>query len=466
MLYNNLILNTDSYKASHWTQYPANTETTFFYAESRGGVHDQTVFFGLQTILMDYLSRPITHADVDEARDLFAGHGEPFNEAGWRYIVDTHGGFLPVRIRAVAEGTVVPTHNALYTVESTDPACYWVPSYLETLLMRTWYTTTVATVSWACKQVISKHLYKTCDAPEEQLPFKLHDFGARGVSSTESSALGGLAHLVNFQGTDTVLALVAARRYYHCEMAGYSVPAAEHATITPWGRAGEVEAYRNMLKQFGREGGIVSVVSDSYDIFNAVSKIWGNALRQEVIDSGATLVIRPDSGEPVEIVLECLERIDAAFGHTINAKGFKVLNQVRVLQGDGIDPAMLEKILEASTAQGYSAENLVFGMGGGLLQKVNRDTQKFALKCSAALVNGQWIDVYKDPITDSGKRSKRGRLSLFRHREYGTYRTLRLDEPTPAGFDDVMVTVWENGKQLVHQTLADIRLRADALRRK
>jgi len=457
-MYNNVILNTDSYKASHWLQTPPNTDATFFYAESRGGLHDQTVFFGLQAILKENLSRPITHADVDEARDLFAEHGEPFNEAGWRDIVDRLGGHLPIRIRAVPEGTVVPVRNALYTVESTDPAHYWVPSYLETLLMRTWYTTSVATNSWHVKQIIRAYLEKTCDHPEGELPFKLHDFGARGVSSTESSALGGLSHLVNFMGTDTVLALVAARRYYNTrQIAGYSVPAAEHSTITPWGRENEVEAYRNMLKQFGRPGSIVSVVSDSYDIYNAVSEIWGKQLRQEVIDSGAMLVIRPDSGDPVQVVLDCLRLAGEAFGTYQNGKGFAVLEHVRILQGDGIDPETLEVILQAATEAGYSAENLVFGMGGGLLQKVNRDTQKFALKCSAARVNGEWIDVYKDPITDTGKRSKRGRLSLFRHREYGTWQTRRTDEPVPAGFDDAMVTVWENGKLVTDWSFDQVR---------
>ena len=186
----NLILNTDSYKASHWLQYPPGTDATFFYVESRGGLYDRTLFYGLQSILKEYLAKPITHADVDEARDVFAAHGEPFNEAGWRYIIDRHGGHMPIRIRAVPEGTVVPTHQALVTIESTDPDAYWVPSYLETMLLRLWYPVTVATISWHAKQTIRQFLERTSDDPVGQLPFKLHDFGARGVSSAESAALG------------------------------------------------------------------------------------------------------------------------------------------------------------------------------------------------------------------------------------------------------------------------------------
>jgi nicotinamide phosphoribosyltransferase len=468
----NLLLNTDSYKASHWLQYPPGTDATFFYVESRGGHYDRTLFFGLQALLKDYLAKPITHADIDVARDLFAAHGEPFNEAGWRYIVDTHGGLLPIRIRAVPEGTVVPVHNALMTIESTDPQAFWVPSYLETMLLRVWYPVTVATTSWHAKQTIRQYLERTSDDPEGQLPFKLHDFGSRGVSSLESAAIGGAAHLVNFLGTDTVSALLYARAFYHEAMAGCSIPAAEHSTITSWGRDNEVEAYRNMLARFATPGALVAVVSDSYDIFHAITRHWGTTLRQQVIDSGATVVIRPDSGDPVAVVLQCLQLLDEAFGHVVNGKGYKVLNHVRVIQGDGVNPTSIGQILASITTAGYAADNVAFGMGGALLQRLDRDTQKFALKCSAARVDGKWIDVYKDPVTDSGKQSKRGRMRLLRHREYGQFRTVSVQADAesltaaalPLGYEDAMVTVWENGRLLQDDTLAEIRSRADDAR--
>ncbi|MDR0184414.1 nicotinate phosphoribosyltransferase [Lysobacter arvi] len=468
----NLLLNTDSYKASHWLQYPPGTDATFFYVESRGGLYDRTVFFGLQSILKQTLARRVTHEDVEQARALFASHGEPFNEAGWRDIVERFGGRLPLRIRAVPEGAVVPTHQALVTIESTDPRAFWLPSYLETLLLRLWYPVTVATVSWHAKQTLRGFLERTSDDPDGQLPFKLHDFGARGVSSLESAAIGGLAHLVNFMGTDTVSALLAARAWYHEPMAAFSIPAAEHSTITAWGRDREVDAYRNMLRQFAKPGAIVAVVSDSYDIFRAVSEHWGRTLREEVIASGATVVIRPDSGDPVAVVHECLRRLDEAFGHVVNGKGFRVLNHVRVIQGDGVTPDSIRAILQRITEAGYCADNLTFGMGGGLLQRVDRDTQKFALKCSAARVDGRWIDVYKQPVTDPGKASKRGRMTLVRHADTGEYRTVPLPEgavslataDAPGGYEDALVTVWENGELLQDWTLAQVRDRANAAR--
>ena len=255
-------------------------------------------------------------------------------------------------------------------------------------------------------------------------------------------------------------------------MAGFSIPAAEHSTITSWGRENEVDAYRNMLKQFAKPGSIVAVVSDSYDIYHAIREHWGKTLKDEVIQSGGTVVVRPDSGDPVDVVHTCLVLLDQAFGHTVNSKGFKVLNHVRVIQGDGINPDSIRAILERATSAGYATDNLAFGMGGALLQKLDRDTQKFALKCSAARVNGEWIDVYKDPVTDKGKQSKRGRLTLLQHREYGTYQTASVppdadsvaEVQKPMGYDDALQTVWENGRLMVDWTFAEVRSRANSAR--
>lgn len=462
-LLDNPILNTDSYKASHYLQYPPGTSAMFSYIESRGGRYDRTLFFGLQMLLKEYLSRPVTGAMIDEAKAFFAAHGEPFNEAGWRYIVREYDGYLPLRIRAVPEGSVVPTHNALVTVECDDPEVFWLASYVETQLLRVWYPITVATQSWHLRQVVRRYLALTSDDPA-QLPFKVHDFGARGVSSAESSAIGGAAHLVSFMGSDTVLGVAAANAYYRTPMAAFSVPAAEHSTITAWGREGERDAYRNMLRQFGKPGAIVSVVSDSYDLFAAL-QLWGTELRQAVIDSGATLVVRPDSGDPLEIVLETLRQLDGAFGATVNGKGYRVLNHVRVIQGDGIDAAMIESILSAMAGAGYAADNIVFGMGGALLQQLNRDTQRFAMKCSAVRVDGVWRDVSKAPSTDAGKRSRPGRMTLLRNRLNGEYRTVRLplawDEPFVEGdWEDAMQTVFDGGRLCVDVSMDDVRARA------
>jgi len=345
----------------------------------------------------------------------------------------------------------------LLTIENTDPEFYWLPSYIETALLRAvWYPTTVATNSWASKQLIRKYLEKTGDP--SLIGFKLHDFGARGVSSFESAGIGGAAHLVNFMGTDTVTGALFAMKYYdQKDMVAFSIPAAEHSTITSWGRENEVEAYRNMLRNFAKPGSLVAVVSDSYDIYNAVENLWGGQLRQEVIDSGATVVIRPDSGDPATVVTKCAILLDSKFGSVVNSKGYKVLNNVRIIQGDGINHATIEQILGSLADAGYSADNVAFGQGGALLQQVNRDTQKFAMKCSAAKIDGEWIDVFKDPITDSGKRSKKGRLTLVRNKSTGEYMTVQVADSYGDDWEDVMQTVFENGKITKQYTFNQVR---------
>lgn len=454
----NIILNTDSYKVSMFKQYPAGTTGVYSYIESRGGRYDRTVFFGLQAFIKEYLLVPITQSDIDIADEILTAHGEPFNRAGWQYILDKHNGYLPVVIRAVPEGTVVPVKNVLATIENTDPECYWLTTWLETALLRAvWYPTTVATQSYTIKRVILDYLEKTGDPT--LIDFKLHDFGARGVSSLESAGIGGAAHLVNFMGTDTVSGILFAREYYNAGVAGFSIPAAEHSTITSWGRDNEVKAYANMLNQFAKPGSIVAIVSDSYDIYNATEKLWGEALRQQVIDSGATVVIRPDSGDPVEVNRNLIQILDQKFGSTVNAKGFKVLNNVRLIQGDGVNELTIRSILGAFMALGYSADNIAFGMGGALLQQVDRDTQKFAMKCSAAKVNGEWIDVQKDPVTDSGKKSKAGRVTTWT--SGGEYQSsvTRPHGWTDKGAEwtDVLETVYLNGKLVKEIDFATVR---------
>ncbi len=453
----NLLLRTDSYKASHWLQYPPNTRYVYSYIEARGGQFPAGVFFGLQAYLREYLSRPVTVADVDEATAIFEAHGEPFNRDGWLSLIDKHGGWLPLRIRAVEEGSVITTRNVLLTIENTDPEFYWLTSYMETELLRAiWYPMTVASLSATAKSIIARYLEATSDDPS-QIGFKLHDFGARGVSSLESASLGGMAHLVNFMGTDTVSALVAARRYYDCGMAGFSIPAAEHSTITGWGREHEAEAYRNMLKQFAKPGSIVAIVSDSYDIYHACDALWGGELKQAVIDSGATVVIRPDSGVPEEVVVKVAHILAHRFGYTLNKKGFKVINHVRIIQGDGINLTSLKLCLSNLYHNGYAADNIAFGMGGGLLQQVNRDTMQFAMKCSSMQVGEQWREVYKDPVGDKAKTSKRGQLALLKTAT-GFETVQKMPQSELAG--DLLKPIYDNGKILHQCNLDQVRDRA------
>lgn len=454
----NLILMTDSYKVSHARQYPDGTTNIFSYFESRGGEFDDVVFFGLQYFLKRYLEGEVVTQDkIDEAENYYRAHLGPglFNRQGWEYILREHKGRLPVSVRAVPEGTVVPTRNVLMTIENTDPKCWWLTNYLETLLVQVWYPSTVATISREMKKILKGALEKSADNLES-LPFKLHDFGCRGVSSMESAATGGAGHLVNFMGTDTVPALALLREYYNADMAGFSIPAAEHSTMTSWGREGETAAYRNMLKQFPT--GLVAVVSDSWDVDNAVKRIWGRELKQMVLEREGTLVIRPDSGDPTVVVPRLLNLLGSEFDCVSNDKGYKMLPpQVRLIQGDGISRQTLQGILDAVLDAGWSADNLAFGSGGGLLQQLNRDTQKFAFKCSSAVVNGERRDVFKQPATAVWKSSKKGRLALV-HDNLTGFRTVQLRDLGVK--KNLLVEVFRDGKVLKNQSLEEIRERA------
>jgi nicotinamide phosphoribosyltransferase len=453
----NILFDSDSYKASHWQQYPSDLTAMGAYLESRGGENPTTLFFGLQMLLQQSFTTPITQADVDEAEEFWIAHGLPFNRQGWERVVQVHGGRLPLRIRAVPEGSHVPTGNVLMTVESTDPQLAWLVTWVETKLLRVWYPTTVATRSWQLRSVLADALERSADDPAATLPFSLHDFGSRGVSSLESAAMGGLAHLIAFRGTDTGAALVAARHYYGCPMAGFSIPAAEHSTILAWGQEHEAEAYQSILDCFARPGSVLAVVSDSYDLWNAVDQLWGEQLQQQVIESGATVVIRPESGDPIRIVPELLRRLEARFGSRVNVKGYRVLEHVRVIQGDGITIQTLPLVLEAVLQAGFSAENVAYGMGGGLLQQLNRDTQRFAYKVSWVERAGQILPVNKNPVTDPAKASKAGVLDLIH--TGGSY--LTVARPVSGAYPDSRFqTVYENGELLNSCSLDQIRERA------
>lgn len=458
----NFILKTDSYKPSHPRQYPIGTTKIYSYLESRGGRFLSTLLFGLEYIAKKHLiGIQVTKEAIDQAEAFWKEHffgADLFNRTGWEYILKVHGGRLPLRICAVPEGNVVSTHNVLMTIENTDPKCFWLTNYVETILSQIWYPITVSTNSFECKKLIKKYLEET-HGDISSLPFKLHDFGFRGVSSYEQSAIGGASHLVNFMGTDTTSGIVLAMEYYNAKVCGHSIPASEHSTITSWGRDHEVDAYRNMLKQY--PSGLVACVSDSYDIYNACDKLWGDVLRDEVLARNGTLVIRPDSGDPVEVNSRIIDILWNKFGGDYNSKHFRVLNNhVRIIQGDGIDLKAIEDILQMYKNKGFSAENIAFGSGGGLLQKFDRDTNKFAIKCSYAEINGKGVNVYKDPITSSGKTSKKGILKLHSQPNTNTFTTISSADETPQQFNsyiDSMEVVFENGELKKEQSFDTIR---------
>jgi nicotinamide phosphoribosyltransferase len=438
----NILLLTDFYKHTHWCQTPRNTNRVYSYSESRGGV-DWLEWFGLQPQVKRHLvGKVITREKIDEAAEIVAemsGYKEYFNRAGFEYILNKYDGRLPVRIRALPEGIIVPPHVAVSTIENTDDNCPFMSNFLESVLLQPqWYGSSVATVSRNVKKIIKKWA-QVCGSDVND--FHLNDFGFRGASSIETASLGGMAHLTNFRGTDTVNAVRWAKKYYGASgFIGASVKASEHSTTTIYGKEGEALAIQKFIED-APDAAIVSVVADSYNTYHFCRHIIGVLLKDIILKRKGKVVVRPDSGDPIVMSHAVVDMLWEKFGGTTNAKGYRILDpHVGVIYGDGINPVSIDKILENLVKHGYSTDNIVFGMGGKLLQDVNRDTQKWATKCSWAQIGEHAVDVFKDPVTDTGKRSKKGRLKTIRLDD-GTITTVPESHPGV----DLMETVFENG---------------------
>lgn len=466
----NLLLSSDSYKCTHWKQYPEGTTKIYSYLESRGSekdpitgkpIYDSSVFFGLQYILKEYfIGIKVTTELINEAEKFWNQHfgiKGYFNRSGWEHIRDEYGGKLPITIKAVPEGTVVPLHNVLMTIENNDPKLYWLTNFLETMLMQVWYPITVATNSRECKKTILKYLHETGDPNIANL--MLHDFGFRGVSSHETASIGGASHLINFMGSDTVSGIVLAMNYYNANMCGISVAASEHSTATPYGQECELQYLNNMLDSYPT--GIISVVADSYNVFNFVGNVAAD-LKSKIFNRDGKVVFRPDSGDPVEVNRKLLNIMWDKFSGSVNEKGYKVLDShVGIIQGDGIDLKTIGNILQMAKNEGFAANNFVFGSGGSLLQKFNRDTLKFAIKCSFAQINDKMVDVAKNPVTASFKRSKAGRLKLIKD-DNGKFKTISSEDRLLFDtYNDELVTVFKNGELITEYTFDEIKNRAD-----
>lgn len=453
-LMENFIIKTDSYKVTHWNQYPKGTTKIVSYLEARGctpkkkdgtNLYNYTTFFGLQYILMrHFCGRQITQFKLEQAKIFCKAHlgSDLVNEAGWQHIIDNYDGYLPLKINAVKEGTKVPLKNVLMVIENEDEKLFflndivlhWLTNYSETLLSQVWYPTTICTNGSHARDILIEKQKKTCDTVF--VDYGLHDFGFRGTPEYMTSCLGGMAHLVNFNGTDTMPAIVLANKVYNANfykhpsveislhkdgtmnltMFGASVVATEHSTTTSWGRWGERDCVLNILRTFPNV--IKSIVGDSYDIDAFATMLHADAeIKELILNDGPNgkLVLRPDSGFPPEEDCRLMQNLWDGFGGHVNTKGYKVLNpKIGLIQGDGIDLQMLIDILEAVVALGFATSNIVFGSGGGLLQKFDRDTLKFAIKCNFAVINGEFVDVQKSPKgAGSYKKSKAGRLALM-----------------------------------------------------
>lgn len=458
----NSIFDTDSYKMGHAPMLPPGVQYLSSYGTARS---DSEWHYSMFTTLQAWLKtlKPVTMDEVLEANEFMLQHCGVFNLEGWKRVVDECGGILPIRIDALPEGMIVPNRTPLYKIRNTRPGFAWVPQYVESPLLRSvWYGSSVATLSWTVKQDIRRFLEETCDNPDQELSFRLHDFGARGVSSRESAALGGMAHLINFSGSDTLPGVLAARHFYGEPMAAHNIPAMEHSVICAWGEESEEKAYENAIDKFLKPGAMLSVVPDAFDLHHAIDVILGQNLKEKIVKSGGTLVVRPDSGDPVSEVMFAVRSLAKNFGYTVNKKGFMVLNPcVRVIQGDGVNKDSIKSIMQALKINGFSIENVAFGMGGGLLQSVNRDLIGYAQKAWAVTGgHSEWIGIHKKPVTASQKTSLKGMHMVVEDEG----KIITVPDGTFAPERNLLQPVWEDGVLLRDQLFSEVRAIADSFR--
>ncbi|KAI8607469.1 nicotinate phosphoribosyltransferase family-domain-containing protein, partial [Chytriomyces sp. MP71] len=400
-----------------------------------------------------YLEQRWTQKELDQATLFFKTHRAsmdpsdpaksefPFPRDLFQKIIDENDGYFPVKIEALPEGSVVYPHTPALQITASGEYSRLV-TYLETVLTHLWYPSTVATLSRRCRDIFYGYYVKSVDEKAfKTLDTKLHDFGFRGCTTLEQSVIGGCAHLLNFGGSDTCSAAYYAQfELNDGKPVATSLPATEHSIMTSFPT--EREAMLKLLETYGE--GVCACVMDSYDYSNALNNILP-AIKSVKVGKGGFLVLRPDSGDPVEVVLEALVAAEKVFGVDVNSKGYKELRGVGVVQGDGINYHTISDILERITNEGYSAINVTFGMGGGLLQKVNRDTMSFATKLSHIVyADGKERDVMKMPKTDAGKTSLPGIMGIRKDPDNATTSVFPLTEATTS--QNAMVTLYDCGK--------------------
>lgn len=465
----NRIFATDSYKFTHWKQIRKGTTKIISYMESRLGAKYQTnIFAGLQPYAMGLAGKVLSKERI-EAADWFCRqhfNRELFNKRGWLEVLDQYGGIIPITVKAVKEGSEVGISNVLITFENNGPE--WLTQYFEGYFQKVWYTTVIATNSFYCKRRIKQGLERT-HSDMNHLEYALHDFGYRGVSSEEQAGLGGMAHLMCFKGTDNVQGIIAANKYYNPDVArmtfdnyqsmfkmyGYSIAASEHSIATPFGRGqGELDYIKNMLEVYPDSP--FSIVMDSYDQDGFIDKVA--QFKEQITERESFMVLRPDSGDPIEENLKIVNKLWNVFGGEYHGGFRRVNRKVAQIQGDSIDYDMVDQLCSAFENGKWCLDGLVMGSGGGLLQKFNRDTNRNAIKCNKTVIDGVDVDVVKDPI-DKSKKSKGGDLKLIKAFD-GSYSTISSMDMTRVMFnsyEDQLETVFENGELKRFQTFEDIR---------
>ena len=483
----------DSYKLGHAKMYPEGTSRVYSNMTPRSMHHfrvsdkykaDNTiVWLGAQSLMYEInkiFKETFFNRDEDEVVNDFVDLVTPFvgpNGFDATSIRNLHKlGYLPLKVKALPEGSRVPIGVPVITIVNTVSEFYWLTNFLETWISaELWKMSTSATTASVYRRIIENYAELT-GGSKEFVDWQGHDFSVRGMSGILDAAKSGVGHLLSFLGTDNIPAVQYARVVYRGKetFIGGSVPASEHSVMAAGTKENELETYRRMLKMY--PSGVISLVSDTYDFFNVITN-YARILKEEILNRTpdaiglAKTVFRPDSGDPVDIIcgdpeapvgsneykgaVECLYDL---FGGTLNAKGYTTLNQrVGLIYGDSITVERCEAILTRLMAKGFASDNIVFGIGSFTYQYVTRDTLGSAMKATYVVVNGVGVEIFKDPVTDNGtKKSAKGLLRV----DQVDGRYVLRDQVTPEEESGgCLETMYLDGELLTSPSLAEMRER-------
>lgn len=485
----------DGYKLSHRPMFPEGTEFVRSTWTPRSGKHmpeiKQVVCFGIQGTMKEitqlfneqFFNRPKEEVVFEYKRQVAAYTFNP--NVYTKHLEELHDlGYLPLRVFALEEGTLVPFRVPMAVLENTNKKFYWLPNYVETIFSSlTWKPATTASIAKIYREIMDKNAIETTGSTAG-VEFLGHDFSMRGMSGPEDAARSGMGHLLSFVGTDTLPSISYAEQFYNAdvtkELVGCSVPASEHAVMCAGGFEDEQETYRRLIEDLYPTG-IVSIVSDTWDLWNVMTVILPN-LKDKILarDGGPgsldKVVIRPDSGDPVDILCGnpnaqkgspeskgVVELLYETFGGSTTSQGYKLLNpKVGAIYGDSITIERCKQICQRLKEKGFATTNVVLGIGSYTYQYLTRDSLGFAMKATSVTINGQEKAIFKAPKTDDGtKNSAKGRVKVYR----GTDGQLAYADDTTVGViesPDLLEVIYENGKFKKETSLAKIRARLAA----
>lgn len=484
------ILLKDGYKVGHKFQYPAGT--TLVYAnltprKSRNEAIQEIVFFGLQYFIKEYLVRQFDEHFFSQPKaavlEAYARRIDNYlgkDAITYDHIAALHDlGYLPLEIKALPEGTLVPVRVPVFTIKNTLPEFFWLTNMLETLLSAiTWKPCTSATTAFQYLRTFTRYAAETVGDDRSFIPWQGHDFSFRGMSGIEDAVMSGAGHLLSFAGTDTIPAIDFLETYYHAdcaqELVGGSVAATEHSVMCMGTQDDELGTFERLITEVYPKG-IVSIVSDTWDFWQVITDFLP-ALKETILAREGKVVIRPDSGDPVKIIVGDEDAIPGSpeykgaitcmwetFGGAITEKGYKLLDShIGLIYGDSITTERQEAILEGLKRKGFASYNVVLGIGSYTYEYVTRDTFGFAMKATYGEVNGVGRAIFKDPKTDDGtKKSAKGLMQVYRNPNTG-----KLELKDECSWEEEaqgeLKTVFKDGKITIDHTLAEIRQRLTA----